>query len=327
MSSRPRFTVVIPAFNSGGFIDATLASLSEQTCRDFEAIVVDDRSSDNTVAVAERSIEQHRLRGRIVVRGADMPKGVSTCRNLGLQLAQGDWVAFLDSDDLFASHKLERTSEAIERWGKIASVIYHPSERFEDTTLRQVDVVGVAPAGGPRDVLEQLLRGNFLATCGLVAHRSLVRDIGGFDLSLHGIEDYWLGIQLAARSPFAYIDEPLARIRVRSDSLMGNRHLTHYARQHARLLHVARRSRILTRAQLRLLRDSLWAGPMRWHASYRLPQGGWRELIPTVWVFARNGCAALGLRLLGAFMRHRTLMRVSLVARRLRSRRPRPSAL
>ena len=86
-----------------------------------EVVIIDDGSSDDTVAVAERWISERGLNAAILRRPADAPKGVSTCRNLGLAAARGEWIAFLDSDDLFAPQKLERVSQAIDRWGDRAS--------------------------------------------------------------------------------------------------------------------------------------------------------------------------------------------------------------
>ena len=321
MSGPPRFTVVIPAFNSAPFIAATLNSLATQTYRSFDVVVVDDRSTDDTVNVASASLATNGLVGEVVVRGADANKGVSTCRNIGIDAARGEWIAFLDSDDLFAPQKLQRMSETIDAWGDTASAVYHPSTRFEDGSGRPLGTTTTGTPGAPRSILDQLLLGNLLATCGLVVRKSLLREIGGFDSTLHGVEDYWLGIQLAARSPFVFVDEPLAHIRVRSGSLMGNRHLSHYALQHASLLRVARHSAVLSPAQRRVMRDHLWSGPTRWHMSYRIPQGGWREVLAGAYVFLRNGCPGFALRLVFAHLRQTVLGGIASVARRLRGSR------
>ena len=317
---------MIPSYNSAAFIGATLDSLAAQTYRDFEVVIIDDGSSDDTVAVAERSIAGRGLNVAILRRPADAPKGVSTCRNLGLAAARGEWIAFLDSDDLFAPQKLERVSQAIDRWGDRASAIYHPSLRFEDGSGRHLGLVSPGTPGPPRIILDELLRGNFLATCGMVARRSMLNQVGGFDVSLHGVEDYWVWIQLAARSPFVFLDEPLAHIRVRSGSLMGNRHLTHYAAQHAGLLRVSRHSAALNPAQRTLLREHLWSGPTRWHVSYRSVEGGWPELLSAALVFLRNGCPEFAFRLVLDHTRHSVITGAVAVARRLGlSRGARPS--
>jgi glycosyltransferase involved in cell wall biosynthesis len=325
MRLSPRFSVVIPAFNSAPFIAATFQSLANQTQKDFEVIVVDDRSTDDTRNVAAQLLAEHQLRGEVRVN--DRRKGVSTSRNIGIEVARGEWIAFLDSDDLFAPSKLQRISEAIDRWGQLTSVVYHPAVRFEDGTGRHLGTVVTGEEGAPRGVLDRLLSGNFLATCGLVVRTSLLRELSGFDVNLHGVEDYWLGIELAVRTPFLFVDEPLAYIRVRSDSLMGQRHFSHYAQQHALLLRTAERSPILSRAQRQLFRSSLWSGPTRWHAGRCFEAGGWSELFAGVRVFLRSGEENFALRLVTEVARQRAKLRAIAIARRLGFRsNPHPSA-
>src|SRR5688572_21777346 len=94
------FSVVIPSFNTAPFIGETLESLAAQTYRDFEVLVVDDGSNDDSVRIATDRIAALGLRGSVTSRPAQLPKGVSSCRNLGVAQSKGAWVAFLDGDDL-----------------------------------------------------------------------------------------------------------------------------------------------------------------------------------------------------------------------------------
>src|SRR5688572_33231336 len=97
----PTVSVVIPAYNAAAFIRETIDSALAQTYRDFEVIVVNDGSTDDTMA---------RLRefgSRIRVH-EQSNSGVATARNSGVKIATGSWIAFLDSDDLWMPQKLER---------------------------------------------------------------------------------------------------------------------------------------------------------------------------------------------------------------------------
>ncbi|MGQ0627761.1 MAG: glycosyltransferase family 2 protein [Phycisphaerales bacterium] len=103
----PLFSVVIPAFNRAGTIAATLRSVAEQTCRDFEVIVVDDASTDETCAVVERA------GGARLLRQPNAGPGVA--RNTGAEAATGAYLAFLDSDDVWFPWTLEVMAELIAR--------------------------------------------------------------------------------------------------------------------------------------------------------------------------------------------------------------------
>ena len=97
----PKVSVIIPTYNRSLSVREAIESVLAQTYRDFELIVVDDGSADNTPSVLGSFGE--RIRG---IRQANA--GVSAARNAGIRAAKGEWVAFLDSDDLWVPQKLER---------------------------------------------------------------------------------------------------------------------------------------------------------------------------------------------------------------------------
>lgn len=280
-----QFSVVMPAYNSASYIGETLKSLAAQTYRDFDTVIVDDRSSDGTAALARALMTELGLRGTVLVREPDAPKGVSTCRNIGLRAAQGDWIAFLDSDDLFAPDKLERVSAAIAQAGERPRALFHQSRRFADPGGETLDVVPRRQdldSDSSRWLLDEVLVGNFHATCGMVIDRALLRDIGGFHTGLYGVEDWWLAIQVSARTPWLFVNETLAHIRVRSGSLMTNAPFEHYVRQHLALVAVARRSKELSREHVAALRQYC-LGPLTWYfAGVAFERGGWPAILPGV---------------------------------------------
>ena len=110
----PLVSVVIPMYNSAQFISQTLESLLYQTMTDFEVVIVDDCSTDNSVEVVESFAD--RLKNLHVIK---LPKnsGTSgTVRNFGMQLAHGKYIAFLDSDDLYTKTALEELSTLAEKF-------------------------------------------------------------------------------------------------------------------------------------------------------------------------------------------------------------------
>src|SRR5215207_7309801 len=102
MSSRPTVSVVIPAYGHSRYIGATLESVFCQSLTDYEVIVVNDGSPDNTAGVVRPYVDSQR------VRYIDQPNaGVAAARNRGLALARGEFIAFIDDDDLWPADKLE----------------------------------------------------------------------------------------------------------------------------------------------------------------------------------------------------------------------------
>ena len=106
-------SVVIPMYNAREWIEETLKSVLAQTypAERIETIVIDDRSSDDSVAVAKAFLARHRLAGRVIE--SDRNRGVNAARNAGWRAASGDWIQFLDADDLLAPGKIELQASSI----------------------------------------------------------------------------------------------------------------------------------------------------------------------------------------------------------------------
>lgn len=102
MKSAPRVSVIVPAYNAAAYLPATIQSVRQQTFQDFEIWVVDDQSTDDTVAVVQKLMTQD---ARIKLVQLLANQGVANARNVGVAHAQGQYVAFLDSDDMWLPKK------------------------------------------------------------------------------------------------------------------------------------------------------------------------------------------------------------------------------
>ncbi len=210
-SRPPLVSVVIPTYNRADTVGHAVESVRAQTFTDYEIIVVDDGSRDNTAAVVARF-------GDAVRYIAQPNGGVAVARNRGVAEARGRYVAFLDSDDAWLPAKLER---------QMAFVAQRPELGFAYADARVVDEsgreLGVKPVQRPvADTLEALLQGNFIPTLTVVARRDAVQAVGGFDPQLRGPEDYDLWMRLAARYPFAGVRETLAVYHQSGSGLSGD---------------------------------------------------------------------------------------------------------
>ncbi len=212
VSQPPRFSVIIPAFNTAAYVGGTIESVRCQTVPDWELVVVDDGSTDGTAAVAE-GVDDPRVR---LIRQAN--QGVSAARNRGAAAAQGEFFLFLDSDDHLRPDALERLGahlaahpDADVAYGELATI-------SEDGRLRH----GGRPVFGPRPsgrILPALLAGGFMVTGMALMRAEGFRRSGGFDESLRLSQDWEFLCRMAAQGEILYLQgPPVLEYRLRQTS-------------------------------------------------------------------------------------------------------------
>lgn len=198
-------SAVVPAYDAGPFIDECLSSITAQR-GDFtlEVIVVDDGSGDDTAMRARRH-------GATVIRQSN--RGPAAARNAGVAAAAGEFVAFLDADDLWPADKLARQLDVLAR---------HPDAALVFGDCRQFDAAGPRPqtqfesaglgiaAWGTGETLPdahaRLLEDNFITTGSVIARRATLLDAGGFAEDLRLVEDLELWLRLSRRRAIAWTD-------------------------------------------------------------------------------------------------------------------------
>jgi glycosyltransferase involved in cell wall biosynthesis len=209
----PGVSIVVPARNAGRTITAAIESVFAQTYRDFEVIVVDDGSSDDT---AKRVAEW----GDQIVYVYQANGGVACARREGIARARGRLVAFLDADDVWMPRKLERQVAYFAQFPTTGFV--HSSALVTATptaTLRET--VDSSPldceADPPVNVLCDLFHGVVdIDTATVMARRDVLDTVGGFDPHREMDADAWtLWLRIAARYPVGYMSVPLSVHRLR----------------------------------------------------------------------------------------------------------------
>lgn len=205
-TAAPRVSVIIPAFNAGRTIDAALQSAFAQSYGNFEVIVVDDGSSDDTV-------ERVRAWGDRVALHQQPNAGPAAARNRAMQHARGELIAFLDADDLWLPVKLER---------QVAYYDQHPQtgllhcDALTTTATESHLLEGFERTGGPTRPPTNSFCALyhcefFVKTLTVMVPRAVIDDVGGFDerREFH-VEDWDLWLRIAAKYPFGFLAETLA---------------------------------------------------------------------------------------------------------------------
>ncbi|HEU4463878.1 MAG TPA: glycosyltransferase [Gemmatimonadota bacterium] len=207
----PLISVIVPAFNAESSILETVASVRRQTCRDFEILVIDDGSTDGTLA-ALAGVRDDRLRLLSFENG-----GLSAARNRGIEHSRGEFLAFIDADDLWAPEKLESQLDALRR--RPDAGIAYSWTAFVDDGGRFL--FAKEPQHFEGDVYADLLRECFIASgSNVMIRRRCVDSVGPFDVSLRSAEDWEYWLRVAARWPFVVVPryQVLYRLSTRSMS-------------------------------------------------------------------------------------------------------------
>lgn len=209
-------SVVIPAYNAMKYLPQTVASLLQQTFRDFEVVIVNDGSSDDIECWFDQSITDARFK----LVSHQKNQGLSSARNTGIANSQGTFIAFLDADDLWHSTKLEK---------QVRTLRENPTVGLVYTWLRYVDEAAVPTGRVIRssfqgNVWKQLTAFNFVG-CGsnAMVRRSCFEVVGDFDKSLNSyVEDWDMWLRIAQKYPFSVVNEALVYNRKYAGSLSTN---------------------------------------------------------------------------------------------------------
>ena len=210
----PAISVIIPAYNSQNTILSTIESVQKQSFSNLEILVIDDGSQDETVEVVN-SIEDERIKVKSFQNG-----GVSLARNRGISLAKGEYIAFMDADDLWTSDKLELQLTALEKHPEAAlaySWTYIMSEDGEK-------VHKCHPIYHQGDVYKELLIYNFLLSPGsnILVRKAAIDSTGDFDTSLSHYEDWDFCLRLAINWYFVVVPKYQVFYRQSSNSASSN---------------------------------------------------------------------------------------------------------
>jgi glycosyltransferase involved in cell wall biosynthesis len=226
----PVVSVVIPTYNRAHLIGESIHSVLDQTYGDFELVVVDDGSSDDTEAVVRRF---HDPRIRYIYQEN---QGISGARNTGIRNARGKYIGFLDSDDLWLPQLLEVQVAALDADPEVG-LVYAKAQAMNERGHPKTQLRG-AREKYPGETLKSLLCGDFGCIQTTVVRRECFDLAGVFDETLTTSVDWDMSLRQSRVCRFHYVDRVLARFRMHPGQTTGDRSvgLAQWARDRTRVL-------------------------------------------------------------------------------------------
>lgn len=207
-------SIVMPAYNAAKTIRASIESIQAQTVTEWELIVIDDGSGDDTAVILTELAEKD---DRICFLKNEENRGVSYTRNRAVEMAKGEWIAFLDSDDLWQPEKLEKQLALAEKYPDMV-VCYTASSFINDDG----ESYGYIMEAVERMTYKELLRRNLMSCSSVMIRSSVMKEIKMPSDKMH--EDYYVWLTVVRSCGVAYgINEPLLIYRLCSNSKSSNR--------------------------------------------------------------------------------------------------------
>ncbi|MEI7497655.1 MAG: glycosyltransferase [Candidatus Falkowbacteria bacterium] len=208
-------SIILPTYNRANILPNAIKSVIAQTYSDWELIIVDDGSTDNTREIVNGFLTDSRIS---FVNQENF--GPIVARNNGVKMAKGNWLAFLDSDDIWLSEKLSKQITLAQTFAYpvmiIGNYVY-----IDELGQKQGEFFSQKTTPHSGRVLAQLLRDNFILTSSVLVLKKYFEKVGGFDeqLNLTIGEDYELWLRLAGELEIYYVNEPVALYRIHAVQL------------------------------------------------------------------------------------------------------------
>jgi glycosyltransferase involved in cell wall biosynthesis len=211
----PTVSVIIPTYNRAALLKRAVESVLNQSYQDFEIIIVDDASTDDTREIV-RLFEDR----RITYLRQEKNGGEAAARNTGIGRATGKYIASHDSDDEWMPEKLAKQMRVFEGTSETLGVVYTGFSRIEGAMRRYFPLSSVKKTDG--DIHHEILKGNFVGTPTTLIKRECFEKAGLFDEKLSHLVDWEMWIRISAYYQFRYVSEPLVVSYDMPDSVSRN---------------------------------------------------------------------------------------------------------
>lgn len=222
-SPAPLVSIGVASYNNAQYIERTLDSIKGQDYPNWEFIIVDDCSKDNSVEVIKQWLTNNPgVQARLIIN--EQNAGTPRVFNKILAASQGEYLSIIGSDDIYLPHKMAMQVAVMQQLGSSYGMCYSDIIRIDEhDNVRDNGAVVVWEQGKPEgQILPFLLRGNFLPAMGVLIRCSIFQEIGGFDETLC-FEDWEMWLRIADHYQIKYVPGVVAHYRVHGTSAMSTR--------------------------------------------------------------------------------------------------------
>ncbi|MCB0472492.1 MAG: glycosyltransferase family 2 protein [Flavobacteriaceae bacterium] len=228
-----QFSIILPIYNSEKYLEETFQSIANQKFTNYEVIAVDDNSTDESFETANALVKKFGLTATLLKKPSEIPQGVAATRNIAIQHATGNWLVFMDSDDIFHPEKLNCLHQYLIS-NTEARAVCHSYIKFSEIS----EVIYPEQTGSLLSIkitLPELISGNTICTSTVALSRQLMIEAGEFNTKLNGVEDYYQWLKVLCITPIFKLEAQFTYYRTAHPSLMGKRKLAHYVDQNHKL--------------------------------------------------------------------------------------------
>lgn len=211
-------SVIIPTYNRAKYLPEAIDSVLNQTCQDFEIIVVDDGSTDETAEVVKSYIKS-----TIEIKYIQQEnQGPGAARNSGIREAKGKYIAFIDSDEVWKPEKLEKQIKFLEK-NPDYEMVYTDVYEFNNGAITKKSVLVTNDRGKMSGmIIGRLIIGCFISLSTVTLRREVIDAVGVFNTDLMIAEDWDLWLRVASKYKIWFIDEVLVGHRIHPHNLTSN---------------------------------------------------------------------------------------------------------
>jgi glycosyltransferase involved in cell wall biosynthesis len=217
----PSISVIIPTYNRSITIGKTIESVLCQTYNDYEIIVIDDGSTDNTYESLKPY--HHKIHYEYKENG-----GISSARNRGIGIATSEYIALVDSDDFWKPEKLERQMKCFRNHSEYGLVATRCITNVVDSHFKTIEMSKIRRSGKSGWIYKDLFYKNFIRTSSVIIKKECFRKVGGFDESLPRCEEIDMWLRISKQYPVGFINDILTVYtrrpkQIRHDNIEGRK--------------------------------------------------------------------------------------------------------
>lgn len=212
-----KVSVILPTYNRAYIIKNSIRSILDQTYKDYELIIVDDGSTDETENVINEINDD-----RIIYHKFVANSGVCAARNYGIEVSKGEYIAFQDSDDIWIADKLERQMKLFEFDEQLDFVYSKLRYKIDDTHSMILPDERISYDNKIGNIYNQLLWDNLIPFSSLVVKKNRLNAVGKMDNSFSALEDYDFVLRIAKNYKAGFVDEVLVEAAISSDGISSN---------------------------------------------------------------------------------------------------------